>query len=366
MTTRAGRIVVAGASGFVGHAAARQLAGNGWDVIGLSRKQPHAAIEGVTFLPVDLRDASSCRAIASQLTDATHLVYAAVNETPGDLVASWSDPGHAERNGAMFENLLDAMLDHAPGFRQVTMIHGTKAYGPHIPGWHLEVPLREVLARPPIDDFYFRQEDHVRARAADRLHWTIFRCPTVAGGGPGGNLNGFLAIAVFASIRRAEGLDLPFPGTRDDLGVMEMVDVDLLARAIDWAAEAEAARDRVFNIANGDVYTWPDMWPRLARMLRIAPGEHEPMSVRSYIEERATIWADLVRRHELSAQSDVMAFLGESGALADFMLGNCNRSVLTSTIRLRQAGFAECMDSADCLRHWIGRWRDQHLLPPLD
>lgn len=364
-TSTARQIVVAGASGFVGHAAARQLAGSGWDVIGLSRTRPHTAIDGVSFLQVDLRDASSCRSMASQLSGATHLVYAAVNETPGDLVASWSDPKHAERNGSMFENLLDAMLDHAPGLEQVTMIHGTKAYGPHVPGWHLEVPLRESLPRPPIDDFYFRQEDHVRARATDRLRWTVFRCPTIAGGGPGSNLNGFLAIGVFASLRRAEGLDLPFPGSRDNRGTMEMVDVELLGRAIDWAATAEAARDRIFNIANGDVYAWPDLWPRLADALGLAPGGYEPISLRAYIGARASLWRDLVRRHDLAASADVMAFLGESGALADFMLGNCDRSVLTSTIRLRQAGFTACMDSADRLRQWIGRWQDERLLPPI-
>jgi nucleoside-diphosphate-sugar epimerase len=122
MPPHAPQIVVAGVSGFVGHAAARQFAQSGCPVIGLSRSPPHAAIAGVTVLHTDFRDPASCRAIAPQLSAATHLVYAAVNETPGDLVASWSDPAHAARNGAMFANLLDAMLAHAPNLHHVTLI----------------------------------------------------------------------------------------------------------------------------------------------------------------------------------------------------------------------------------------------------
>ena len=338
------------------------MAGASW---ACRENAPRAAIPGARFLSIDLRDAGSCREAARSLTGATHLVYAAVNETPGDLVASWTDSGHAARNGAMFANLLDALIEHAPGLEQVTLVHGTKAYGPHIPGWPIPVPLRESLPRPPIDDFYFRQQDHLAARAGDRLRWTVFRCPSIAGGGPGGNLNAFLAIGVFAAIRRREELDFPFPGAEQHLGVMEVVDVELLAEAIAWATTAETARNQVFNIANGDVYAWPDMWPLLADAFGVTPAPRRPISLRAYIAGRQPIWAAIVREHGLNASEDVMAFLGESGALADFLLGNSDRSVLTSTIRLRQAGFTRCLDTGVRMREWIARWHSERLLPPI-
>ena len=47
-----------------------------------------------------------------------------------------------------------------------------------------------------------------------------------------------------------------------------MVDTDLLARAMEWAADvAEAARNEIFNITNGDVATWQDLWPTMADAL---------------------------------------------------------------------------------------------------
>jgi nucleoside-diphosphate-sugar epimerase len=290
-------VLVAGASGFVGGAAIARFAAEGWQVMGLSRREPARKVPGVEYRRVDLLDPAACRAAAPDLHHVTHVVYAAVNETPGDLVASWTDPLHAARNGAMFENLLDALLSAAHRLEHVTVIHGTKAYATHLASRPV-VPLRESFRRPPHDDFYFRQEDLLWARCRSQpFHWTILRAPMIAGGGYGSNLNALLAIAVFASLFREQGSELPFPGSRDNLGVMEMLDVELLARAIVWAAEAPEARDQTFNVANGDTYVWPDLWPRIAGEFGLRAAAAEPMSVRDTVFSRAEQWRDLVRRH---------------------------------------------------------------------
>ncbi|MDY0070952.1 MAG: NAD-dependent epimerase/dehydratase family protein [Porticoccaceae bacterium] len=363
-------VVVAGASGFVGGAVVNCLAAAGdCRVVALSRRRPADLPAGVEHRGVDLLDAAACGALARDLTGVTQVVYAAINETPGDLVASWTDPHHAERNGRMLENLLEPLFAAAPGLCQVVAIHGTKAYGPHYPG-HIPVPLRESLPRPPFDDFYFRQEDYLRERQArDRQagrswHWTTFRAPSIVGGGMGSNLNGLLAIAVFASLRKARGLPLCWPGAVPGDGVMEMVDVELLARGVAWALEAPTARDQTFNIANGDVYIWPDMWPLIAAEIGMPVGEAEACSLVDAVGRDGELWAQLVHRHRLAAPADWRVFLGESCALADFALNNCDRTVLTSTIKLRRAGFSDCVDSGDTVAKWIRRWRDERLIPP--
>ncbi|MFA5493674.1 MAG: NAD-dependent epimerase/dehydratase family protein [Porticoccaceae bacterium] len=362
-------VLVVGASGFVGGAVVQCLAGAGGAVIAASRRRPADLPAGVAHLALDLLDPAACRAGAAGLGAVTHVVYAAINETPGDLVASWTDPEHAARNGQMLENLLEPLFEVAKGLQQVVLIHGTKAYGPHYPG-HIAVPLRESLPRPAFDDFYFRQEDYLRQRqaqdrAAGRLwYWTTFRAPTIVGGGMGSNLNGLLAIAVFASLRKARGLALHWPGVVPGDGVMEMVDVELLARGVRWALGGAAARDQTFNIANGDVYIWPDLWQVIADEIGMPAGESEPCSLVAAVAEQAALWAELVARHQLAAPADWKVFLGESCALADFALNNCDRTVLTSTIKLRQAGFADCVDSGETVIKWIRRWRQQKLIPP--
>jgi nucleoside-diphosphate-sugar epimerase len=186
----------------------------------------------------------------------------------------------------------------------------------------------------------------------------------IAGGSYGSNLNALLAIGVFASLLKEQGRDLPFPGSRDNLGVMEMLDVELLARAIAWGAESPQAADQIFNIANGDTYVWPDLWPVIAAEIGIPVGTAEPMSVRDAVFGRADLWSELVRRHRLAVPEDPRAFLGESCSLADFALGHCARTVLTSTIKIRQAGFHDCIDTATSVVGWIRRWREGRLLPP--
>ena len=57
---------------------------------------------------------------------------------------------------------------------------------------------------------------------------------------------------------------------------MEATDVDILARAIAWAGETEAARDQAFNVTNGDVFRWQEVWPAIADALGMRPGEARP------------------------------------------------------------------------------------------
>jgi nucleoside-diphosphate-sugar epimerase len=357
-------VLIAGASGLVGSATIERFAAIGWKVIGLSRRAPAKSVPGVEYRCVDLLDFESTGKALADLKHISHLVYAAVNETPGDLIASWTDPTHAARNGRMLENLLDVLLPVALNLEHVALVHGTKAYATHLPD-RPAVPMRESLPRPAHDDFYFRQEELLWARRRkSSWTWTVFRAPMIAGGGYGGNLNALLAIGVFASLLRAEGCELPFPGSGESLGGMEMLDVELLARAIAWAAHSPDARDQIFNIANGDTYIWPDLWPVIAAEIGIPVGRAQPLSVRDAVFGRALGWGALVRQHGLVAPADPRAFLGESCALADFALGHCARTVLTSTIKIRRAGFHDCVDTAESVVKWLKRWRHDRLLPP--
>ena len=65
------------------------------------------------------------------------------------------------------------------------------------------------------------------------------------------------------------GLPLRFPGKPGAYGsLLEMTDAGLLAKATVWAATDPAGANQAFNIANGDLFRWSDMWPRIAALLR--------------------------------------------------------------------------------------------------
>jgi hypothetical protein len=77
-------------------------------------------------------------------------------------------------------------------------------------------------------------------------------------------------------------------------------------------------------------------------------------------------WASIVRKYDLAAPADLHQFVGESFALADFAFAYGAKQVnpiLVSTIKARQAGFHDCIDSEDLLIKCFRRFHELRLLP---
>lgn len=265
----------------------------------------------------------------------------------------------------MLAHLLDAVLAGSPDFRHISIVHGSKAYGVHLPEHDFTLPHREDEPRVVHENFYFAHEDEVRARAAgQRWSWTVFRAPMILGGGIGTNLSNFLALGVIASLAREAGEPFHYRGG-PATGLFQVVDADLIGRALLWSAGAAQARGEIFNVSNGDVAHWKGLWPVIARANGVAVGAARGgESCVALAEALAPRWAGAVARHGLAAPADLGAFLGESFALLDFALPT-QRPTILSTIKLRKAGFADCEDTAGRLGAWYDDWRAQRLLPPL-
>jgi nucleoside-diphosphate-sugar epimerase len=357
-----GMVLVAGATGLVGEAAVAAFAAAGWPVVATSRRTPDPLPSGVRHIAVDLTDAEACRAAFSNLQDVTHVVYAALYEKPG-LIAGWREADQMETNLSMLRNLM-APLTATAGLRHVTLLQGTKAYGAHLK--QPPIPARERAPRDDHENFYWLQEDHLKAQAgAHGFAWTIFRPQIIVGAAWGAAMNPLLAIGVWATLRREQGLTtLPYPGGAPH--VMELVDPRLLGEAFVWAAEAPAAADETFNITNGDVFAWPEVWPAIAEALGMQAGPDEPTRIAPLLAESADAWARIVEKRGLRPIA-LPALLGESHHYADALMrpgvDAIALPILVSTVKLRQAGFAPCYDSEDTLRHWLQVMVERRLLP---
>jgi nucleoside-diphosphate-sugar epimerase len=358
-------VLIVGASGLVGTAAAIAFLDAGWDVVAASRRRPEL-LEGRRYrhLPLDLQDAAACRAAAVGLCDVTHVVYTAVHELPG-LVKGWSDPVQIEINGRMLRNLMDP-LAAAAALEHVTILQGTKAYGGHVRP--MRVPAREDQPRVDHPNFYWLHEDYVRAQAAQCGYaFTILRPQLIVGPNHGVVMNLPPVIGIYAAMRRAEGLPFAFPGGAD--WIWEAVDTRLVAHAAVWAASALEAANQTFNLTNGEVFSWRDLWPAMARTLGVEVGPDEPVSLAEYLPARAALWQRIVAEHDLQP-IPLASLLGESHFYADlcFAYGSDRPPAPTyvSTVKIKQAGFAETWNTEDSFCHWLRDLIARRILPPPD
>ncbi len=354
------RVLVVGASGIVGRAAFEHFARQGWDTYGVSRRKPDVSVG--THIPLDLLDTAACRDGLAALPRFTHVVFAALQEKPG-LLGGWFDPEQMEINRRMLENLLDG-AEAGGALEHVSLLQGTKAYGAHV--GRMKVPGREREPRHDHENFYWLQEDLLRERAARAGYaWTVWRPPVIYGHAFGAPMNPLAPAVTYAAIAKHEGRGLEWPGGRT--GPVDAMDARLLARALEWGADAVDACGEIFNVSNGDVFVWENVWGRVAEALGMEVGAPAPQKLAETMPAKAAVWDEIVAKHGLRSPG-LMEFVGDSFIYADVHFGfgrdEAAPAHLLSTIKLRHAGFDGCIDSEDMLVDWIEWMQKERLIPP--
>lgn len=366
MTPR--KILVAGALGVVGRAVVERLAAKvEHRVVGLARRAPdaglvevlRAAANPVEWIRCDLLDAEATRRALAAHRDASRLVFAALYEKP-ELVRGWFDPDHVERNAALLHNTLSALEGGA--LAHVTLLQGTKAYGAHA-GHAMRVPAREIDAIRDPRTFYFAQQDRLEAGAARAgFAFTILRPQIVLGVAVGSAMNPVAALGAYAAIAREAGEPLVFPGHPRALA--ECVDARIVASAAEWAGDEPRAFGEAINLANGDVVVWRSLFERLAAHFGL-PLAEGPVRLAEAMPARAALWRRIAEREGLRI-AELDALIGLSWQYSDVLWANPEPPAmpsLVSTIKARQLGFGECIDSEDCIVEHLETMRRLGYLP---
>ena len=358
-----GTVLVAGASGVVGTAAVERFLADGWDVVAVSRRRPEVDGERpFDHRVIDLSDTDGCRTLLADASTITHVVYAAVSESPG-LTPGWYDPAQMHRNEVMLANLLDALRAPGAPLCHLSLLQGSKAYGAH--HHPIPVPARESAPRDAHDNFYWLQEDLVRERsAAEGWTFTILRPQLIVGPNHGVVMNLPPVIGAYAAIQRELGRPFAFPGGVPY--VWEAADARLVAGALAWAATAERAAGETYNVTNGEVFEWRTLWPVLAEVLGVEVGPDEPLRLAEHLPSHAAEWDRAVARHGLRpiALADL---LGESHHYADvcFAAGETRPRSPTflSTVKIRDHGFTAAQNTEDTFRWALQTLISRRIIP---
>ena len=353
-------MLIVGATGLIGRAALNFFHDrDDWRVISLSRRRPD--LDADCHLGADLTNRTSLAACRASLAGVTHILYAALHERE-DLVAGWRHQRQMQTNLAMFRNLMDLVSDCAGDLTHVSLLQGTKAYGIHVEP--MRAPAKERWPRHPHENFYWLQEDELTQRQAGASwDYTIWRPQAVFGQAVGSPMNLIAALGVYASICRETGQPCRYPGGVPI--VTEATDARLIARAVEWASGNPAAANQTFNITNGDVLLWPNLWPTLCTHFNVEPDLPGLQILTDTMPAMAPVWDSIVETHGLVNHS-MHQLVGGSWQFLDRAMragaGHAPPS-LVSTIKLRQAGFHDCLDTEDSLVYWLSEMQNARLLP---
>jgi nucleoside-diphosphate-sugar epimerase len=238
-----GKVLITGASGFIGGRLRDTLAADGVDVISIRRAsspEPRVGRSAVADY-ADVRGLT--RLMAEEKPDyVLHVAGATKGRTYEDFRLG---------NVMPTENLLAALREGHPGVERFLLVSSLACFGPSAPGR----PHREDAERRPIEHYGRSKLEAEQLVEAERgLPWTIIRPSAVYGPGDVDYLNLFKS-AYF-------GLNL-FYGNRHKW--KSCVFVDDLVRATLAAAAHERAVGKGYFICDGRPITWGDFQDHVVR-----------------------------------------------------------------------------------------------------
>ncbi len=328
--------LVVGANGVIGGNLIDHLVTlDDWEIVGLSRRGG-ASHDRVRYLAVDLLDPAATRLALAELTEVTHIFYAAYQDRP-----SWAEL--VPPNLAMLVNVVDAIEPIAKGLQHISLMQGYKVYGAHLGPF--KTPARESDANHMPPEFNIDQQAFLEERQIGQgWTWSALRPSVVIGFGLGNPMNLAMVIAIYASMSKELGLPLRFPGKPGAYdSLLEMTDAGLLARATVWAATTPACANQALNITNGDLFRWNEMWPKIAGYFELNVAPPLPMNLATIMADKEPLWAKMVARHKLAdtSYSEV-----SSWPFGDAVF-SWNYDFFADGSKARRLGFYEHVDTAE-------------------
>ncbi len=352
MTLKQKTALVVGANGIIGGNLIRYLVELGdWEIVGLSRRG--GKTEGkISNIAVDLLDAVDTREKLAHLTDVTHIFYAAYQDRP-----SWAEL--VPPNLAMLVNVVNAIEPVAPALQHISLMQGYKVYGAHLGPF--KTPARETDANHMPPEFNINQQDFLEARQKGKdWTWSALRPSVVIGFALGNPMNLASVIAVYASMSKELGIPLRFPGKPGAYdSLLEMTDAGLLARATVFIATNRQCGNQAFNINNGDLFRWNEMWPKIATFFDMNVAPPLPMSLNVIMTDKEALWNGMIKKHGLTNTPYTNV---SSWGFGDAVFG-WNYDFFADGTKLRRAGFHDFVDTEEMFMRVFRDLRDRKIIP---
>lgn len=346
--------LVVGATGATAFRLVERLAASAdWRVTAVTRRSRSPA-PGVETVQIDLTDAGARRDAFAGLAGITHIFYAARaphGEGGTEDVAA---------NTAMLRAVIDGVEGAAASLRHVHLIEGGKWYGQHLGRY--PTPAREDAPRHMPPNFYYAQQDLLEERSrGGGWTWSASRPNAICDAVAGRARNLPIVIGAYAAICRALAVPFDFPGSAASFdSLTEVTEARLLAEALEWIATRPEAAGRAFNVTNGDVVRWSQLWPVFADHFGVRPGIARPFRLAEQMQDKQPLWAALAAEHGLA--EPVLANLA-NWAYADSVFAQ-DFDVMSDLVALRRIGFCGAVHTDAMFLRLFDDYRRLGYLPP--
>jgi len=245
------KVLVTGATGFVGQVLCSQLTRRGHEVRGSACEISRVALPAVTVKVAEIGPTTDWTAAVDGVDAVVHLAARAhiLRDRAADALAEY------RRTNVEGTRSLAAASRRA-GVGRLVFLSSAKVYGERSAR-----PFTEGVLPHPEDAYAVSKleaEEALKdALASGHTKWTILRPPLVYG--PGVRAN-------FLQLMRAVARGMPLPLARID-NRRSLVYVGNLVDAIEACLEAEAAAGRTWPVSDGEDLSTPELVRRLARAL---------------------------------------------------------------------------------------------------
>lgn len=300
---------------------------------------------------MDLLDAEDSRDKLKDLREVTHIFFTGFIERP-----SWAEM--VGPNLALLVNVVDVIEPVATNLQHISLMQGYKVYGAHL--GQFKTPARESDGTHASPEYNVEQQKFiVERRRGKTWTWSAIRPSVVGGSAIGTPMNLALVIGVYAAISKELSVPLRFPGKPGAYRtLMEFTDASLLARATVWAATNPRTGADEYNIANGDLFRWDQMWPLIAKYFDIEVGDPLHFSLTEAMAGHDDLWDRMAKKYGLKYTYQEVStwWFGDHVFAYDY-------DFFADSSKIRRAGFHEYVETEQMFRQLFGELREQKIIP---
>jgi hypothetical protein len=122
-----------------------------------------------------------------------------------------------------------------------------------------------------------------------------------------------------------------------------------------------ATSNQPFNITNGDIFRWENMWPHIADYFGMETAPAQKIDLPLMMADKDGLWTELTRQHELQEISYPQLVNWNYGAF----VFTPEYDIISSMSKARRFGFHDIVESREMFLRQFDQLREERVIPAI-